>query len=66
MAQACFSDAPAPADLLQKGADPYEFQCQQAGKNGVRSLKGEKVSTLQDRVFICVERMAALMISDRT
>ena len=40
---ACFSDSPAPADLLDEGADPYKFQCRQMGKSGVRSLTGEKV-----------------------
>ena len=40
---ACFSDSPAPADLLDEGADPYKFQCRQMGKSGVRSLAGEKV-----------------------
>ena len=41
-ALACFSDAPPPEDLLVKGADPYAFQCQRSGRNGVRTLKGEK------------------------
>ncbi len=40
---ACFSDSPAPVDLLDEGADPYKFQCRQMGKSGVRSLTGEKV-----------------------
>jgi hypothetical protein len=42
-ALACFADAPPPEDLLEKGADPYVFQCQQSGKNGARTLTGEKV-----------------------
>jgi hypothetical protein len=45
-ALACFSGAPAPADLLDKGPDPYKFQCVQSGKNGVRSLSGHKVCSI--------------------
>jgi len=40
---AFFSDAPAPVDLLNKDAEPYEFQCEQTGKNGARALTGQKV-----------------------
>ena len=38
---ACFTDAPAPGDLLDQDAEPYEFQCEQAG--GARALTGQKV-----------------------
>lgn len=41
---ACFTDAPAPGDLLDQDAEPYEFQCEQAG--GARALTGQKGRTI--------------------